>query len=52
MTSGEDYDKAYDKALTEENITRKQRYKEASSKPLIKILKQKDRDQGTGDEKQ
>lgn len=51
MSSGEDYDHAYEKALWEESMIRNQKYKEAAIKPAIKIQKLKERDIGTGNEK-
>jgi len=51
IASGDDYDKAYEKALGEEIKIRNQKYEEVLYKPLLKIPKQKERDIGTGDEK-
>ena len=51
MTSGDEYDVAYEKGLKEEIGFRSKKYKEATSKSPIKIPKLKDRDKGTGDEK-
>jgi hypothetical protein len=51
MASGDDYDRAYEKALSEEMKFRNEKRKEALNKPAIIIPKQPDREIGTGTEK-
>jgi len=51
MTSGEDYDHAYEKALSEEMKFRNEKRKEALNKPVVIIPEQKERETGTGTEK-
>jgi hypothetical protein len=48
LTKGEDYDHAYIKALKEETKVRSQKYSEIRKKPPIKVLKETERDKGTG----
>ena len=51
MVSGEDYDHAYEKALSEEMKFRNEKRKGALNKPEVIIPKQPDREKGTGTEK-
>jgi hypothetical protein len=51
MASGEDYDHAYEKGLSEEMKFRNEKRKEALNKPAVIIPKQPDREIGTGTEK-
>ena len=51
MVSGEDYDHAYEKAVSEEMKYRNEKRKEALNKPAVIIPKQPDRETGTGTEK-
>jgi hypothetical protein len=51
MLEGDNYDSAYDKALLIENKIRDKKYDEVWNKPLIKLLKENERDRGTGNEK-
>ena len=51
MVSGEDYDHAYEKAISEEMKYRDKKRKEALNKAAVIIPKQPDRETGTGTEK-
>jgi hypothetical protein len=51
LSRGDNYDKAYEEALGEENKLREKKYDEVKNKPFIKILTENERDKGTGNEK-